>query len=67
MPRKPKPKNTLSAGERVALAAQEKEKQKALSSGEQPSASEDSVIDIAAEKTEKPRKVLPKPQHATER
>ena len=73
MSRRPKPKNTLSAGERVALfKAEQEEKQKRLSSGEQdvPSASEDKgdlvLKDEAAVGTKKQaEKKLPRPQHAT--
>lgn len=73
MSRRPKPKNTLSAGERVALfKAEQEEKQKRLSSGEQyaSSASEDKKSTLkgemsGGEKATRAEKKLPKPQHAT--
>ena len=72
MPRKPKPKNTLSAGQRAAMfASEQEEKQKRLSSAAQgaPSFAEDSgessasVIEVEAKKPVE--KKLPKPQYAT--
>ncbi len=76
MPRKPKPKNTLSAGERAAIyAAEQEEKIRMLSSVSQVSESD---VDKAAEsgaveveKTKpaevKAKKSKPKPQSATVR
>jgi hypothetical protein len=70
MPRKPKPKNTLSAGERAALYEAEMAEKRAKMSAQ----GDDNGSDIAEippkapqskEAPEKPKIVLPKPQHAT--
>ena len=79
MPRKPKPKNTLTAGERVALFEAEREQRLKELSGEvaaEAPEKHDSVIEgVAGEKADerivraaeaKPeKKVKPQPQHAT--
>ena len=79
MPRKPKPKNTLSAGERAKLyEAELEEKQKRMrstdeescenikASGDQKdSAAEIGVTEMSPEKVQKAKKNLPKPQKAT--
>lgn len=64
MPRKPKAKNTLSAGERVALYEAEKAEKRAKSDSK---AELDASDNNEAQKSEpeKPRVVLLKPQHAT--
>lgn len=68
MPRKPKPKNTLSAGERAALYEAEMAEKRAKMSAGTP----EDEAEVKAEKDrvsnsapEKPKVVLPKPQHAT--
>ncbi|MBE6647758.1 MAG: hypothetical protein E7611_09030 [Ruminococcaceae bacterium] len=67
MPRKPKPKNTLSAGERAALyEAEMAEKRARMSANADKTESKDTKPDITSKATsEKPKIVLPKPQHAT--
>lgn len=70
MPRKPKPKNTLSAGERAALyEAEMAEKRARMSVGSADDIATEAGEGKAAEKIitepEKPKVVLPKPQHAT--
>ena len=76
MPRKPKPKNTLSAGERVALFEAEREKKQAMLSGEKSDEREEGTpapdLDLVAdgeqndaEKKTKATRELPKPQCAT--
>lgn len=70
MSRRPKPKNTLSAGERVALfKADQEEKQRRLSSGDRelPSVSENNEPAPAKDRVAKraASKNLPKPQRAT--
>lgn len=77
MPRKPKPKNTLSAGERVALFEAEREKKQAMLSGasaeeasaaalaEPSEAYADNTRQVDAEKKQKVTRELPKPQCAT--
>ena len=73
MPRRPKPKNTLSAGERVALfEAEQQEKQKKLSSGKDDVTIASNGEKIAPARDEAvakktAQKKLPKPQHATVR
>ena len=78
MPRRPKPKNTLSAGERVALyQAEQEEKQRRMREesaedrGEtleaKPTEKAELVIDENADVERKVKKSLPKPQHATVR
>ncbi len=76
MPRKPKPKNTLSAGERAALyEAEQEEKRRTLSSVSQASHTDpDKNVKTAAlngKKSEssetKTKKAKPKPQSATVR
>lgn len=67
MPRKPKAKNTLSAGERAAIyeaeQAEKRAKLNAETAQDEPKNNENKAE--AAEKQEKPKVVLPKPQHAT--
>ena len=69
MPRKPKPKNTLSAGERAAIyEAEQAEKRARMQDVEADVSGAETVSAAKAEKTEKqekPKVVLPKPQHAT--
>lgn len=70
MPRKPKPKNTLSAGERAALYEAEMAEKRARMNADSASSAEAGASKISehakVEKTEeKPKIVLPKPQHAT--
>ena len=77
MPRKPKPKNTLSAGERAKLyEAELEEKQKRMRSADTESRENTSAIADGAltetkatgkapEKVQKVKKALPKPQKAT--
>ncbi len=76
MPRKPKPKNTLSAGERVALyEAEQEEKRRTLSSASQVShTAPDENVTTAVLDDKKPegseikaKKSKPKPQSATVR
>lgn len=76
MPRKPKPKNTLSAGERAALyEAEQEEKRRSLSSVSQVPEADRNKNDkkdvLDGEKPEnsanKPKKAKPKPQRATVR
>ena len=65
MPRKPKPKNTLSAGERAAIYEAEQAEKKARM---QEGTVIDPVPDPENKANEEPKKapiVLPKPQHAT--
>ncbi len=70
MPRRPKPKNTLSAGERAAIYEAEQAEKRARMNTDSAS-SGDAVADkvkgsVAPEKKEeKPKIILPKPQHAT--
>ena len=70
MPRKPKPKNTLSAGERAALyEAEMAEKRAKMSTTGAENGSEATDMPPKAsqpkETEEKPKIALPKPQHAT--
>ncbi len=67
MPRKPKPKNTLSAGERAALyEAEQAEKRARMSADANQSESGETKVEKKPEAVpEKPKVVLPKPQHAT--
>lgn len=71
MPRKPKPKNTLSAGERVALyLAEQEEKQRALSgeldlSNENGAPEEKTVQTKPYEEKKAAPRSLPKPHYAT--
>ena len=72
MPRKPKPKNTLSAGERAAIyEAEQAEKRARMQEASSADASDANTVpetkDEKIEKQEKPKVVLPKPQHATVR
>ena len=71
MPRKPKPKNTLSAGERAAIYEAEQAEKRARMQEENIDASGRGTAPMAKaeklEKQEKPKVVLPKPQHATVR
>ena len=76
MPRKPKAKNTLSAGERVALFEAEQEQKKRAMMGESASLKESGEAAVTEEpvlsqneskKPEKPRASKPKPQSATVR
>lgn len=76
MPRRPKAKNTLSAGERVALfeAEQEKKRRSVTSDGASSSDTKDEAIktepvapQVEEKKPQKPRAVKPKPQSATVR
>ena len=66
MPRKPKPKNTLSAGERAAIYEAEQAEKKARA---QSAPVDQAKADVAAASSDAPAKevkaVLPKPQHAT--
>ncbi len=70
MPRRPKPKNTLSAGERAAIYEAEQAEKRARMNADSTSSS-DAVADKIKEssapekKEEKPKIILPKPQHAT--
>ena len=67
MPRKPKPKNTLSAGERAALyEAEQAEKRAQRQSGLASEA--DIGVNLQSVEKKEPEKVkieLPKPQYAT--
>ncbi len=70
MPRKPKPKNTLSAGERAAIYEAEQAEKRARMNADSASSGdkiEDKINESAKpeKKEEKPKIVLPKPQHAT--
>ncbi|MBQ8408526.1 MAG: hypothetical protein IJY39_06630 [Clostridia bacterium] len=69
MPRKPKPKNTLTAGERVALYEAEQEKHRQQLAGDVPKEEEGKADAEACFKPEKAvsneKKVKPRPQHAT--
>ncbi|MBE6707347.1 MAG: hypothetical protein E7577_06880, partial [Ruminococcaceae bacterium] len=65
MPRKPKPRNTLSAGERAALYEAEQAEKRAKKEAIANSVSEGQA-EIKA-KTEKVKIELPKPQYATVR
>ncbi len=69
MPRKPKPKNTLSAGERAAIyEAEQAEKRARMQEGTvsgDTGAGEVNEPTQPEKKEEKPKIVLPKPQHAT--
>lgn len=80
MPRKPKAKNSLSAGERVALyLAEQEEKQRKIETGAVGTSDGDANSKIVGEDIERTRrdslteksaarkKVLPKPQHAVVR
>lgn len=66
MPRKPKPKNTLSAGERAAIYEAEQAEKKARA---QSVSEEKANADVAAVSSdisiEENKLILPKPQHAT--
>ena len=73
MPRKPKPKNTLSAGERVALyLAEQEEKQRKMTRADVGKAedggagdgSDENLPESKLEKKVSVPKALPKPQHA---
>ena len=73
MPRKPKAKNTLTAGERVALfEAEQEQKRRAVmvdsasanEKDEEKATVEPGVIQNEEKKLEKPRAVKPKPQSA---
>lgn len=66
MPRKPKPKNTLSAGERAAIyeAEQAEKRARAQAVSEKPEQS-NKAIPSPATHTEEIKAALPKPQHAT--
>ena len=69
MPRKPKPKNTLSAGERAAIYEAEQAEKRARMHEASADASVNDTSPMAksevVEKQEKPKVALPKPQHAT--
>ena len=70
MPRKPKAKNTLSAGERAALYEAEMAEKRARMSTDGTASDKSDAIKAnepvqAEKKEEKPKIVLPKPQHAT--
>lgn len=67
MPRKPKAKNALSAGERVALYEAEKAEKRAQGGAIAPENTNDADKEKAnvPTKPEKAKIILPKPQHAT--
>ena len=71
MPRKPKPKNTLSAGERAAIyEAEQTEKRARMQESIADASGKQAISDVKTEKAErieKSKTVLPKPQHATVR